>query len=809
MSKRYDDQSLNEIELYRQTIEKMPLHIYWKDKDFRYVSCNLLHAKNAGFASPKEIINKTDYEIFPKEQADQLRQNDMQVINNKRAFVFEEPWINGSDERIVYLSQKMPLFNNKGDIVGLAGISIDITERKTYEENLLNKKRNVERTLASIIDNLPGHVYWKDANFVFQGCNLAQAKSAGFESPEDLIGKTDYEMPWREEADILRKSDHEVFNSRTTITREEISKIASSKQVAIYLSKKTPLYNEVGAVVGVLGISFDITERKKLDQDLLEAKEKAETASRAKTEFIANMGHDIRTPLTGIIGFSRYLEEEIQNQERKACAKQIYESGEQLLGLLNGVLDLVTAESTHENSVLQMSFDVRQVIHDVFQLEVPAVKTRHLEIRENVDARLPCYLEGDRMKLHRILLNLIGNAIKFTELGYIEISVQLVEMQGDIAVVSFAVKDTGIGIPDELQGQVFDRFFKVIPSYKGLYTGNGIGLHIAQKYVRLLGGQLELESQVGVGTKFFFTIPMKKGEAPTDENLEHSPLMIAESPTVSEFRLSQVESQRALKVLLVEDNKPAMTVLKMMVQKFDVSISAASDAESAFELIAKQPFDLLITDLGLPGKQGDELSTMIRIFEQQQARKPMTIIGLTGHALGEISKACIDAGMNELYRKPMTQDALKKLLTPLINEHKPQETPEVKKGLGPDLPETEAELFEINQHALFDLNVAKSFLGNEVVVRDIFKTFKQDGIADDLVALKAAHAQGDWTAVQKLAHKMKGGAVYGTVRLHYALLYMERYLKAGHTQSVEQLYAQMLRVIAETLNNIDAWIATT
>ena len=227
-----------ESNLYKQLIEQMPIHIYWKDNQFRYLGCNPIQAENA-LTTPTDIIGKTDYDLYPKKEADELRRNDMEVLRTGMPMVFEERF-NSKEGCLFLISQKIPLRSNKGEIIGLAGISISITERVAYEKQMQQEKEVVESTLANILNNLPGHVYWKNKDSVYQGCNLAQALSAGFFSTKEMVGKTDYEMPWAKEADILRKSDLAVMKSRETLTREEASQLANSDKVSIFLSKKSP-----------------------------------------------------------------------------------------------------------------------------------------------------------------------------------------------------------------------------------------------------------------------------------------------------------------------------------------------------------------------------------------------------------------------------------------------------------------------------------------------------------------------------------------------------------------------------------------
>lgn len=282
-----NDALLKQFDLYKQIIEQMPVQIYWKDNQFRYLACNVLQAKNAGLNSPKEIVGKTDYDIFPQRQADQIRKYDMEVINTGFPCIFEEEGFDKSGKNPIYLTQKIPLYNSGGEIIGLAGISINITARKANEEKHRIEKEEAELTLANILDNLPEHVYWKNKDSVYQGCNFAQARSAGFSTPNSMIGKTDYDMPWSHNANALRESDLAVMRSRETLTQEEALQLSNSDEISIFLSKKSPLFNKEGEVVGLLGISFDITDRKKMEEALCKSQIAAEAANQAKQSFSA------------------------------------------------------------------------------------------------------------------------------------------------------------------------------------------------------------------------------------------------------------------------------------------------------------------------------------------------------------------------------------------------------------------------------------------------------------------------------------------------------------------------------------------
>jgi two-component system aerobic respiration control sensor histidine kinase ArcB len=676
-----------------------------------------------------------------------------------------------------------------------------------FDESLAKHIQHIRTYYENIIGGLPCYVYWKDKDFVYLGCNDLTAQLLHLPTRHAIVGKTDYDFGWEEDVvDSYRTIDMEIVHKGEAILNIEETVIIDEKLIYLLVNKE-PLFNEHNEIIGILGISIDITDRKRMENDLLQAKIAAEAASLAKTEFIANMGHDIRTPLTGIIGLSQHLEEEIQTLEGKEWAKQVHESGKQLLGLLNGVLDLITADIASEDNVRQAPFNIRQLMHDVLELERPAVTAHQLLIESHIDEKIPPILVGDEMKLHRILLNLAGNAIKFTKEGHIELNARLLSQSHDEAKIEFAVKDTGIGIPDNLQQRVFDQFFKISPSYKGLYVGNGIGLHIVQKYVALLGGEIKLASQVSVGTTFSFVLSLKVGNQLTELTSALSNERAGFNRTINES--TPLIETKSIRVLLVEDNIPSLSVINIMMKKLTPNVSTAVNAELAFELMKSHLFDLVITDIGLPGHSGDELSTMIRALEKDEQRVPAVIVGLTGHAMYDIQKRCLDAGMNYIYSKPIAFESLKKLTQSLvIHQEKSTIThqPASSGALGEDLPYSENELFELDQYPILDMQLALKNLGSETIAHDIFNSLITEGISDDLAVIQQAHDRGDWKTVEKLAHKMKGGACYGTVRLYYALLYMERYLKASHMRCVEALYSQMLNVIEETMTFLKAFL---
>lgn len=694
-----------------------------------------------------------------------------------------------------------------------------IANMKTVQE--------VHEYYQKIISCMPNNIYWLDRNCITQGCNDNVLKFVGVKSLDEFIGLDYEEMAkiagWSEgHGELYKQEDLKVMSSGIPLLNVEDPPIHDENgEPVYYLTSRVPVFDDkTHEVIGVVGISVDITDRKKMEESRRLAQEKAEAGERTKTEFIANVTHDLRTPLTGIIGVSEYLIETMKSEEDKKNVEIILSGGKQLLALLNDVLENLSADTTEENQAVCKPFDLHAVIDDLCELERPAIFSHHLDFHLSVDKEIPRYLIGDKIKLHRILLNLIGNGIKFTEKGSISLSLQLLEKKDDKAVVEFSVTDTGIGIPAESQEQVFDRFYKVSASYKGKFKGNGIGLHIVQKYTNLLGGKINLQSKVGEGTTFSIILTLPIGDSVDNSHDEDYIALLKEEkqlidgPTsIESEKLKKTELNQASqkpKILVIEDNATALNTIKLLLSRYDVEVQEAMDAEIAFELIKDQYFNLIITDIGLPGISGDELATLIRKYEKEEGINPQKIVALTGHAgTEEFALQCRRAGIDKVYKKPMMMSDLKDLVTPLISTVENQENTQSKERpknvgkLGVDLPDTEEELFELNHLPIFDLQVGAKVMGSEEVARELHQDFKNQTLGEDLGRLKQAHGNGDWVEIEKLSHKIKGGSCYGTVRLYYALLYMERYLKAGHKNCSEKLYDQMIRVIDETTEYLD------
>lgn len=361
-------------------------------------------------------------------------------------------------------------------------------------------------TFDDILNCLPGHVYWQDRNNAFLGCNALQAKSAGF-SREEIIGKSNHEMPWKEQADALNAINKQVIETGQEFSVEEILKLSDNKEI-VFHSKKVPLLDSKNNIMGVLGISFDITKQKELEQKLVAAKEAAESANHLKSKFIQNMEHDIRTPFVGILGMAKMLFEQESDPVKKKMLSAISSCTQELLDYSSAILDFSEVESG-SFPVSEKHFNLRTLVESVGSMEVPAAAIKNLDFKVEYDREIPNQVIGDEYRLKRILINLVSNAIKFTSKGFVHLSLKCLREAKRTILVQFKIADSGLGIEDHNLRVLYQKFSRLNRSDKGVHRGQGLGLRIVKQFVDEMDGDIQIESKFGEGTCFTCTFSLK------------------------------------------------------------------------------------------------------------------------------------------------------------------------------------------------------------------------------------------------------------------------------------------------------------
>jgi len=502
----------------------------------------------------------------------------------------------------------------------------------------------------NIIAHLPGFVFWKDRDSKYKGCNINTKDLFGLEKREDIIGKTDFDFSWSKEmAEKFRNDDHAVI-----VTGEPIENVnervpmpdGSFREV---LTTRVPLYDCDNNVTGLLCTITDITEQKRTEVKLAQAEERqrrAELSSRAKSNFLATMSHELRTPLHAITGMTQILyKDQSVIKANKRYLEIILESSRTLLTLIEDVLDFAKLEAGKLELSLG-SFNLKHLITKVSVSMDHQLDGKPVKLMTQYQKTTPQYVIGDQQKIRQVLTNLISNAIKFTNKGTIKIKVSYQQKTTQGGSFKISVEDTGIGIEDDKQAYIFDRFTQVESQYTRRYPGTGLGLSICRHLIETMGGAINVESQVNEGTRFSFYLPLKVVEK--SKVLKKIPTRI-KAPKNNKNNINY-------KILVVEDNKLNQEVILHMLTDLNYTVDIASNANTALELLQKNSYDLALVDIGLPDISGIDLTK--KIVKLGLNKNGMSIIALTAHMLEEDSNNCIEAGMDAVMIKPLMEEDL-------------------------------------------------------------------------------------------------------------------------------------------------------
>lgn len=670
--------------------------------------------------------------------------------------------------------------------------------------------------LQSLIASIPGDVYWKDKTGTWMGLNKRCAQSLqqmGFiknAEEGEVIGKTDHELFEKETADGYRRHDIEVMDKKHELSVEEKTTLSSGQEI-ILLSTKHPLLDKQGNVIGIIGNTIDITHLKKIESELKTAKEKAEVASLAKTEFLENMRHDIRTPLTGIVGFADLLKMESDNPHIKEYSENLVASSHALLDLLDEVLEAIRV-SSGEIPNLKKKFSLEKTLNHVIELNRARAAQKNLSLSLTIDAAIPKYVIGDKVRLHRVALELIANALNFTDTGFVKLSVFLARRNEGKLVLKLVVEDSGIGIPKDKQQEIYLQFKRLTPSYQGIYKGAGLGLSVVKQFIDELAGEIYVESEIRKGTCFTCLIPLQEPLLDDDSGINEEIESITDHPYEQTYAqqirpIQQVGKQNQYHVLVVEDNTIAQTVAQSILAKLNCETDIAETGKKAVELWKSGNYDLIFMDIGLPDFDGYEVTHRIRV--QELAKKVHTpIIALTAHAGDENKKRCIEAGMNAVLTKPLTVKSCIDIVDAFIPGRQKQEPKSDTTNYLSELPKQEGDLFHLSDFSILDIQEGIKTTGNESMLAEMLAFMVNDALPKDLALMKEAYNINDWDKTQQLAHKIKGGAVYvGTIKMKMACQFLERYWKSGQHELLEALYQQAVTVIDESIQEINRWLS--
>lgn len=672
------------------------------------------------------------------------------------------------------------------------------------------KEKNLFFQFKNIIDVVPGDVYWKNIDGIWIGLNkhclesLYKMKFIKNIDENLVIGKTDYEIFGKETAKKYRENDLYVMKNNIKITYEEETKLPTGETIFL-LSTKSPLINEKQDIIGTIGNTIDITDRKKIELELEISKNNAEAASRVKSEFLENMRHDIRTPLTGIIGFSEFIKSKASNPIIKEYADSLVESSHALLDFMDEILEAIRV-SSGEIPKSKNKFSLKEISNHVINLYKSAAANKNLNYFLEFDENIPKYVLGDNIRLHRVILELVNNALTFTNQGFVKLKVDLAKCSNSMVIVKFIVEDSGIGIPVSKQRDVFLQFKRLSPAYEGIYKGAGLGLYIIKQFIEDLKGEIYLESTPNVGSRFICIIPFQEPLLDDEIGVDNAFLSLKNintksykqhfynhSNSISENKTSnfgQNQNNKNIKILVVEDNHIAQTVAKIMLEKYLSNIDIAGSAYEAINLCKNNKYTLIFMDIGLPDMKGYEATKIIR---KLKLNIDTPIVALSAHLSENEKNICISAGMDAVLIKPLTQINCEETLASYIFSKTTDNFIDHENKLKLEL----SKISIINFANGLEVNVREDNYYN------ILKILVQEFLPKENKILRQACDANDVNNLKKIIYDIKDGALHtGANRLQKICEYFEDYLQAGKDVSTEIIFEEISKVINETINYI-------
>lgn len=525
-------------------------------------------------------------------------------------------------------------------------------EQKVHERaQEVSKQRSFYET---ILNQVPAEIIVADRHqrYIF----ISESAVKDPEMREWLIGKTDFDYCMKRGLPMHvaqeRASRYQEVRNNLKLT-EWVEKMERKGQVLYYLRRLLPLFDSNDEIQMFIGYSLDITKSEKYRLDLIEARDIAQKATSAKSEFLSKISHEIRTPLNAIIGLTNILMSEDHNNSQDHYLNSMKYSADSLLGIINEVLDFSKIEAG-KISFECIPFNFRHLIQGIHQTFEFRANELGIELKTGMAPEIPRILEGDRVKLNQIFLNLVGNAMKFTSSGHIHIKTEVLEKDNRNIRIRFCVEDTGIGIAEDKLSKVFESFSQEGDDTTRKYGGTGLGLTITKKFIEGQDGAIWVESEQGRGSRFIFELPFT-----FDPNHKEN----VEKQKSWSHDLSIVSGKR---ILVAEDNLMNQLVLQKMLEKFEPQLEMVSNGQQAIDRLRQAEYDLVFLDVQMPIKDGIKTIQEWRNHEAHQLSEPTAVVALTADAFAESKQRALEAGMDDFLSKPIEISELRRVLAKFL-----------------------------------------------------------------------------------------------------------------------------------------------
>lgn len=774
-------------ELYRAVVESLFEGLIITDTSDRITFANSQIEKLTGY-SRDELIGKIEYEVFQPEALHESIRSRTQKRLAGESETYELQFKKKDGTSFTGRVNAAPFRNAEGEIIGTVGAITDITSQKRkaeLEELVIAATKSFN---SVVITNKEGYIEWTNEGFT---------KLTGY-TIDDVKGTRGEKLRQSEPFGI---ADHthlleQVLKRKEAVTFESKSFTKAGTEFWT-ITTLTPVLDENNEVNKIISIDTDITLRKKMEEqlklanriaenslikgnkalsELTLAKQNLEEAMRAKEQFLAHISHEIRTPMNGIIGLTDLLLKSELSAEQKEYLTAIKNSGDTLMVVINDILDLSKIEAG-KMTFEEIPFNVTSILNTILELFTPKAREKRIQLVKTISDKIPNIVLGDPVRLNQILMNLVSNAIKFTEKGNVHVQVNRVKDSEEFVSLSFSVQDTGPGIPADKLHTLFVDFTQASTDITRKYGGTGLGLSIAKRLVELQGGTVTLNSKVGIGSEFTITLDFRKAV---------NELLIKDPCNTDDYE--DLDQLRGMRILLVEDNPVNQLLAEKLLSDWGCIITNAENGLVAINKLTESDFDLVLMDIKMPEMDGYEATRYIR-QKMEASKRRVPIIALTAHAAMWEAEKCTEAGMNGYISKPFNVKELYKMIAGNLNTGN-----EGKQG-------------QPGGHhgkKYIDLTFLKSIAkGSSAFMVKLINTFIKQ-TSEEMKNLEMHLAKKDWTALHGSAHKMKPSFHFvGITELKEPILALEKNAKERiNLETIPGLVRQVVDVCTVAIEEL-------